>query len=91
MTQSIEEARELWEKLETDDVGQKRYLMYRIFDLMVEHVYSRKDEPVPDQELRVKKLKDSEGYIYKLSQDFLTSSSTFDKKKKLGKMLDYLD
>ncbi|MFB6145560.1 MAG: hypothetical protein ABEJ99_03575 [Candidatus Nanohaloarchaea archaeon] len=81
---------QLWERLDTDDVAQKRYLMYQIFDLLLAECYEQDDEELPGVPERVEKLRGSEGYIYKLSQDFLTSSSTFEKKQKLEKLRDYI-
>lgn len=82
---------ELRESLETDDVGQKRYLMYRCFDLVLEKVYSENDLDLPETDERVRALKEFDGYTYKLAQDFLTSSSTHEKREKLEKMFDRID
>lgn len=79
----------LQERLETSDVGQKRYLMYRIFDQVLEKVYELRDETVDETE-KVLNLKDGEGYLYKLSQDFLVSSSTGEKHRKLDKIITYV-
>jgi hypothetical protein len=83
----LEEIDDLKEVLDTDDVGQKRYLMYRVFEQVLEEVHN----DLPEPEYRVKELDGENGYVYKLAQDFLTSSSTMEKEKKLQKMLDYLD
>lgn len=83
---SLEQIEELQEKLETDDVAQKRYLMYRIFEQVLELSYD--EVPEPDQ--RVKQLQDGNGYLYKLAQDFLTESSTMKKQERLEKMVDYI-
>ena len=87
----FEDINQLQEELDTDDVGQKRYLMYQIFDLALEKLYELKDVDLPDAEKRVEGLKRTEGYIYKLSQDFLTSSSTLEKEKRLEKIIDHVE
>ncbi len=87
---SLEEIDELVESLETDDVGQKRYMMYRIFDRLLDAIYEDRDFDVEEEE-RVMQLRDSEGYLYKLSQDFLMSSSTGEKQRKLEKMIEYVE
>lgn len=84
---NLEEIDDLEDFLDTDDVGQKRYLMYRIFEQILGEVYDEK----PGIEDRVSDLNGENGYLYKLAQDFLTSSSTMEKEKKLEKMLDYID
>lgn len=76
------------EKLETDDVGQKRYVMYNIFDQLLEEFYSLKEQDLPEVEERVKQLNGMDGYIYKMAQEFLTSSSTMEKEQKLEKMFE---
>lgn len=78
---------DLEELLDTDDVAQKRYLMYHVFEQVLEEVYEEK----PAVENRVSKLNGENGYLYKLAQDFLTSSSTVEKERKLQKMLDYIN
>ena len=76
---SLEEAREIFERVsETDDVGQKRFLMFRAFEQVL-------------SELEEDSLEDLSGYLYKLSQDFLTSSSTYEKTQKMEKLLDYVE
>lgn len=84
---NLEDIDNLEEFLDTDDVGQKRYLMYHVFELVLEQVY----EEVPEPEDRVRELDGENGYIYKLAQDFLTTSSTMEKEQKLEQMLDYID
>jgi hypothetical protein len=84
---SFEEIEELQEKLETKDVAQKRYLMYRMFEQVLEKVY----DEVPKPEQRVKQLQEGNGYLYKLAQDFLTESSTMKKEEKLEKMIEYIE
>lgn len=82
----LDEIDDLEEYLDTDDVAQKRYLMYHLFEQVLEEVYDEK----PDVEDRVSELNGENGYMYKLAQDFLNSSSTMEKEKKLQKMLDYV-
>lgn len=86
----MEEIESLREELDTDDVGQKRYLMYRIFDMVLERVYEECGEELPPIDERVEGLNGINGYIYKLCQEFLTSSSTLEKEKKLEKMIDHM-
>ncbi len=87
---AMDEIDELMALLDTDDVGQKRYLMYRVFDRLLDRIYGGKDMEV-DEEDRVMALRNSEGYLYKLSQDFLMSSSTGEKQRKLEKMIEYFE
>ena len=82
---------DLLEELETDDVGQKRYLMYHVFDLLIEELYELKEQQLKDVAERVRSLRDFDGYMYKLAQEFLTSSSTLEKERKLEKMLDHVE
>ena len=86
----FEEIEQLQEQLETDDVGQKRYLMHQIFDLLLEKLYELKEQELPDVEKRIEELKNTEGYIYKLAQDFLTSSSTMEKENVLDKIIEHV-
>lgn len=85
---SLKEVRDLLESLETDDVGQKRYLMYRAFDLILDEVHGNGEI---DPEKRIEQLREGHGYLYKLAQEFLTSSSTLEKQRKLEKMFEHLD
>lgn len=88
----FEEIESLWKRIEDeDDVGQKRYLMYQVLDLLIEKAYELNDSEVPEVEERISELQNEEGYIYKLSQDFLTSSSTMEKEQKLEKLRVYLE
>lgn len=83
---NIEEIREDFENLDTEDVAEKRLRMFNIFEELL--------ETIRDEENSVKcldELKNSNGYMYKLSQDFLLSSSTMDKEKKLEKILEYVE
>ncbi|MFB6204416.1 MAG: nucleotidyltransferase domain-containing protein [Candidatus Nanohaloarchaea archaeon] len=83
----------IWDKkqdLDTRDVGQKRYLMNEFFNYLLFQHYLLKGEVPVKTNYRVKKLKEFDGYMYKLSQDFLTSSSTGDKERTLEKMIDHV-
>lgn len=75
---------------ETEDVGQRRYLMYSIFDKVLEKRYSGRDQELPEPDERVELLQDFDGYLYKLAQDFLTSSSTLEKREKLNDMKEHI-
>lgn len=76
---SLEEAQEIFEQVsETDDVGQKRYLMFKAFEQVL-------------QELDKNSFKELNGYLYKLSQDFLTSSSTYEKEQKMEDILNRIE
>ncbi len=76
--------------LDTEDVGQKRYMMYQMFEYLIHKHYLLKGEvPVKDN-YRIKKLQEFDGYMYKLAQEFLTSSSTMEKEKKLEKMVSHV-
>lgn len=76
--------------LETDDIGQKRYVMYQLFDYLVRKQYLLKGEVPVKKNYRVKHLKDFDGYMYKLAQEFLTSSSTLEKERKLEDMIKHV-
>ena len=84
-----DEITELNSKLDTDDVGQKRYLMNTIFRRAVSHRLDQ-EELDPEQHEVIQELQGVDGYLYKLSQDFLTSSSTFKKQQKLEKILEHV-
>lgn len=79
---SLENAREKFaEAGETDDVAEKRFLMFQAFEKILSGL--EKDS--------VKDLDGFDGFLYKNSQDFLTSSSSYEKEKKLDRILDYVD
>jgi|GEM_PF-2533224 len=79
---SFEEAREKFEEAsEEKDVAETRYLMFLSFQDLL-------DELGKDS---VSDLDGFDGFIYKNSQDFLTSSSSYEKEKKLEKILDYFE
>ncbi len=76
--------------LDSDDVAQKRFMMNQLFQYLLEKHYLLKDEVLVKKNYRLKKLKEFDGYMYKLSQDFLNSSSTLEKERKLEKMVDHV-
>ena len=79
---TFEEAEEIFSKVsEIDDVGEKRFRMFCAFEQVL-------DELGKDS---VKDLNGFDGYMYKMSQDFLMSSSTYEKEQKLEKILDYVE
>lgn len=78
----LEEVKEKFEESkETDDVAEKRFLMFQAFESILSGL---------DRE-SVKDLDGFDGFLYKNSQDFLTSSSSYEKEKKLEKMLKYVE
>jgi hypothetical protein len=83
---SIEEVKEEFESLDTDDVAEKRLRMQRIFEKLVA---LRTD--LENSVEGLKDLKDEDGYMYKLSQDFLLSSSTMEKESKLEKIVEHVE
>lgn len=86
----FEDIQDLKKHLDTDDVAQKRYIMYHIFEELLQTRLS-----IEDVELEIKdkicELKDIDGYMYKLSQDFLTTSSTMEKENKLEKIIEHVN
>ena len=83
---NIEKTREDFEELDTADVAEKRLKMFKIFEELIS-IRIEEDNSVEGLEV----LKESDGYMYKLSQDFLLSSSTMDKEKKLEKILEHVE
>jgi ATP phosphoribosyltransferase len=82
---------DFWEKLgEEEDVAQKRYLMFHIFEELLDTRLSLEDieREIPE---KINQLKQIDGYMYKLSQDFLTSSSTMKKENKLEKIIQHIE
>lgn len=79
---SFEEAREKFEESkDTEDVAETRYLMFLSFQQLLDEMNKNS----------VSDLDGFDGFLYKNSQDFLMSSSTFQKEKKLEKILDYFE
>lgn len=81
---------DLQEELDTDDIAQKRYLMLHIFEELLETRLSIEDTEIEIPE-KISELKQIDGYMYKLSQDFLTSSSTLEKENKLEKIIKHVE
>lgn len=83
----------LWDHLqdlETENVAQKRHLMNQLFNYVINQKY-RLERQVPVKEnYKLRKLKEFDGYMYKMSQDYLLESSTMKKEKTLRKMVDHL-
>jgi len=86
---SLEDLQERLEAMDIDDVGQKRYQMFQMFEEVLERFYEVKEIDVELEE-RIEKLNGIDGYLYKLSQEFLTSSSTLEKKEKLEDMVKHV-
>ena len=79
---SLEDAREKFDKVDnTDDVGEKRFLMFKAFDEVLSELGRES----------FKDLQGFDGYLYKVSQDILTSSSTYEKTQKMEKILDRVE
>ena len=77
---SFEKAQEkLDQASDTEDVAEKRYLMFLSFQQLLDEL---------DME-SVTELDGFDGFLYKNSQEFLTSSSTFQKQKKMDKIISY--
>lgn len=85
----VERIDRLMYSVEGNDVGQKRFQMFEVLRFVVEKQYELEDVEVPDTGLRVEELKELNGYMYKLVQEFLTSSSTLEKERKLEKIVQY--
>lgn len=79
---SFEEARAKFDETsEEEDVAEKRYLMFLSFQELLDEMDKNS----------VSDLDGFDGFLYKNSQEFLTSSSTFQKEKKLEKIMDYFE
>lgn len=85
----VEEIDDMMTSVEGQDVGQKRFQMFEILSFVVEKKFEYSDMELPPIEQRIEELKDLNGYLYKLVQEFLTSSSTLEKERKLEKITDY--
>ncbi|MFB6242099.1 MAG: hypothetical protein ABEJ36_04870 [Candidatus Nanosalina sp.] len=86
--EAAERIQEFREGLETDDVAQKRFTMYRFFDFLLEKFFELEGEEPVDPEERLEELSEMDGYVYKLSQDFLLASSTMEKEQHLEKIVE---
>lgn len=76
--------------LENNDVGQRRFLMNDFFDYLVRLNYFLNEEAPVKKNFRIEKLEDFDGYMHKLSQDYLLESSTMKKEQKLEKIIDHV-
>lgn len=72
------------------DVSQKRFMMNQLFNYLLEKQYLLKGEVPVKENHRLEKLQEFDGYMYKLSQDFMLSSSTMEKEKKLEKIIEHV-
>jgi len=73
---------ERFKDLENEDVAIKRIEMYSIFQEILQ-----KESGKEDSVEGLNEIKDSNGYLFKLSQDFLLASSTMKKEQKLEKII----
>lgn len=84
----VEKLDEMMASIGGQDVGQKRFQMFEVLRFVIEKKYEFSDREVPVVENRVEELKELNGYMYKLVQEFLNSSSTLEKERKLEKIVD---
>lgn len=83
----------IWDDLQdlkTDDVGQKRFKMFKLFEYLIDKSYELKGKTPVKDNYKLEKLKGFDGYMYKLAQEFLMSSSTMEKERKLEKMIEHV-
>jgi len=76
--------------IKSEDVAQKRFMLQKLFEYLLEKQYYLKDQLLVKENYRLEKLKEFDGYMYKLSQDFLLASSTMEKEKKLEKIINHV-
>lgn len=81
---------DLKQDIESEDVAQKRFMMQELFEYLLEKQYILKDYLPVKENYRLEKLKEFDGYMYKLSQDFLLASSTMEKENRLEKIVDHV-
>lgn len=81
---------DLLQELDEKDVGQKRYNLFKLFDYLLEKIFVLNDIVPVKENYRMRKLKEFDGYMYKLAQEFLTTSSTLEKQAKIEKMVDHV-
>lgn len=72
------------------DIAQRRHTMNQFFDYLLEQDYILNQKLPVKENHRIERLQEFDGYMYKLAQEFLTSSSTLKKKQKLEKMADHV-
>lgn len=83
----------IWDYLQdiesAQNIGQKRYIMYNLFDYIIKKHYRKENELPVKYNYMVKNLENFDGYMYKLAQEFLNSSSTMEKERKIKDMIDH--
>lgn len=84
---SSDDLREKFTSLDTRDVAEKRLEMMKILEGLLNQVIDFDGSEVE----KLEELEEKNGYLYKLSQDFLLSSSTMEKEQKLEKILNYVE
>jgi hypothetical protein len=72
---------ELEEVLKIEDIAERRFQMFKLYDKVLS---SLGHDSVSD-------LNGFDGFLYKLSQDFLNSSSTYEKQQKLEKIVETVE
>lgn len=83
----------IWDRfqdLDSEDVGRQRFLMNDFVDYLVLQDFRLKGEVPVKRNYRLEKLESFDGFMYKLVQDFLMSSSTLEKRERLDRMVSYL-
>lgn len=73
--------------MKTNDVGQKRLVMYKLFNYLVNNHFIQNKQPLVKDNYKLEQLKSFDGYMYKNAQEFLTESSTMKKEEKIEKMI----
>lgn len=76
--------------IKTKDVGQKRFMMYKLLDYLIDQQYRLKKQIPVKENYKVENLKNFDGYMYKLTQEFLTHSSTMKKEEILEKIIEHV-
>lgn len=84
---SLDDLRDRFTSLDTRDVAEKRLEMMKIFEGLLNQIIDFDGSEVE----KLEELEETNGYLYKLSQDFLLSSSTMEKEQKLEKILNYIE
>lgn len=84
---SLDDLRDRFESIDSQDVAVKRLEMMKIFEGLLNKIIDSETTPAK----KLEELEETNGYLYKLSQDFLLSSSTMEKEQKLEKILNYIE
>jgi hypothetical protein len=84
---SLDDLTERFDSLDTRDVAEKRLEMMKILEGLLNQIIDFEGSEVE----KLEELEEKNGYLYKLSQDFLLSSSTMEKEQKLEKILNYVE